>query len=205
MRRFETLQEERSRRSEHVDGFARTEVTTLYAEGSVECEADGAMIPCRGVKGTSYAIPLTTFAAVVARLTEQSDHDDERGWSQSGNQFVFVGGRRHIEELETRTDLIGYWTRAKPLAQKPREIPEELRRHVATAQQLIARWFGSDIREVVQLVRDPEIDDEFVEIGIVVAGEPEQILNAYDRYTADWVATVPASARERIRLSYEFA
>lgn len=50
--------------------------------------------------------------------------------------------------------------------------------------------------------QDPETDEKYLLIDILVAGEIDDILNSYDVYIKKFVAAVPASARKNIRLSY---
>jgi hypothetical protein len=55
----------------------------------------------------------------------------------------------------------------------------------------------------VVLEVDPETREQWVEIGLVLSGEVEHLLDAYDRYTRRWVATAPVDVIGKIRLAYE--
>lgn len=55
----------------------------------------------------------------------------------------------------------------------------------------------------VVLEVDPETGDQWVEIALVLSGEVEQALNAYDRYTRRWVASAPTDVIGKVRLAFE--
>ncbi len=75
-------------------------------------------------------------------------------------------------------------------------------RYLKTAIDIIRRSFLS-IKEMEFIIeQDPEIDNEWLLIDIIVDGTAEELLTAYDKYIEQWVSTAPESARENIKLSY---
>ena len=50
--------------------------------------------------------------------------------------------------------------------------------------------------------QDPETEEQWLSIDITVDGSIEDILEGYDHYVDQWVASAPESVRENIRLSY---
>lgn len=76
-------------------------------------------------------------------------------------------------------------------------------RHIETAKRLVAQYFGSQTQVAINNARDPETDEELLEVAFVVSGKPEEILDTYDKVTREWVAKVPAAVRQHIRLAYE--
>lgn len=67
----------------------------------------------------------------------------------------------------------------------------------------LAKACFSSIQDLhLQQEHDPETGEEWLVIDIVIRGDEEQILNAYDRYTDLWVSAVPWPERNKIRLSY---
>ena len=81
---------------------------------------------------------------------------------------------------------------------------EKLEQPLHTARRLIARWFGPDARVSLRHVIDPEDDEHYLELGAKVVGDVVSVLDAYDGYTRDWLAEVPAHVREHIRFTYDF-
>ena len=53
-----------------------------------------------------------------------------------------------------------------------------------------------------QREQDPETGEEWLVLDVVIQGDEEQVLDAYDRYTDHWVSAVPWPERNKIRLSY---
>jgi len=53
-----------------------------------------------------------------------------------------------------------------------------------------------------QREQDPETGEEWLVLDIMLQGDEEKILDAYDRYTDLWVAAVSWPERDKIRLSY---
>ena len=68
--------------------------------------------------------------------------------------------------------------------------------------ELIERCFPSlqDLRLLHE--QDLETDEEWLALDITLQGDQEPILEAYDRYTDGWVATVPLAVQQKVRLSY---
>jgi hypothetical protein len=57
----------------------------------------------------------------------------------------------------------------------------------------------------VRLEQDPESEDEWLTLGVVVAGDSDTLLAHYEKYVREWVAQVPWPEVNRIRLSYDVA
>lgn len=61
----------------------------------------------------------------------------------------------------------------------------------------------SPIRNIdLQLEEDPETGEEWVIINVTVQGEVGEVLDDYERYTEEWVTSVPWPEREKVCLSY---
>jgi hypothetical protein len=54
-----------------------------------------------------------------------------------------------------------------------------------------------------EIQQDQESGEECVRVGLVVNGSIEDILSAKDRYTTEWVASVPWPQRYMISLSFD--
>ena len=68
--------------------------------------------------------------------------------------------------------------------------------------QLIKACFPSIRNLELGLEQDPETAEEWLVIEIEVAGEIEEILERYDRYTEAWVKLASWPERDKVRLSY---
>jgi hypothetical protein len=79
-----------------------------------------------------------------------------------------------------------------------------LSEHVLTAQRLAKEEFNPAAPVRVSLEEDPEAAEQWVEIGLSLASDPRQVLEAYDRYTRRWVAAVPTHVVGKVRVAYEF-
>lgn len=78
-----------------------------------------------------------------------------------------------------------------------------LARHVATARRLAGEEFKTTAPPRLELHEDPETAEQWVEVRLSVAGEPGEVLRAYNRYTARWLASVPPGAVGKIRLAFQ--
>ena len=75
--------------------------------------------------------------------------------------------------------------------------------HVATARRLATEEFKTTAAPRLDLHEDPDTAEQWVEVGLTVAGEPGEVLEAYNRYTRRWLASVPPSAAGKIRLAFQ--
>jgi len=67
----------------------------------------------------------------------------------------------------------------------------------------LAKTCFSGLQELhPQREEDPETGEEWLVLDVVIQGNEEQILEAYDRYTDLWISAVPWPERSKIRLSY---
>jgi hypothetical protein len=55
------------------------------------------------------------------------------------------------------------------------------------------------------LQEDMDSGDQYLEFNAVVGGGVAKVLEAYDKFTGEWIRQVPASARQRIRFTYSLA
>ncbi len=77
--------------------------------------------------------------------------------------------------------------------------------HLEMALHLIEECFPY-VREVsLEVVADPEIDEQWVQIGLEIPGSAESFLGDYERYTRELVCRVPWPERNKIRVSYSIA
>jgi len=74
--------------------------------------------------------------------------------------------------------------------------------YLPRALALIEESFPSASGVDLEVVNDPETREEWVALGVAVAGDTEETLDAYDAYTDRWVAEVPWPQRSKIRLFY---
>src|SRR5262249_13182205 len=78
----------------------------------------------------------------------------------------------------------------------------------ATLEQAIGlagECFPSVRTREVLLREDPENDEEWLSLTIVVSGSIEEALRAYECYVQKWVETIPWPKRAMVRLSYRVA
>lgn len=73
---------------------------------------------------------------------------------------------------------------------------------VIQAKQLIARHFRSVANLASEHVNDAETGEPYVELSFDVHGEVNEVLSAYDAFTAEWVRAYPEEIRRHIRLVY---
>jgi hypothetical protein len=68
---------------------------------------------------------------------------------------------------------------------------------------LIEKCFPSLQEDIsLEIVEDPESDEEWLTFNIDVKGEVEEILEDYDNYTTMFVSEVPCPERDKFRLLY---
>lgn len=73
------------------------------------------------------------------------------------------------------------------------------------AIRLAGACFPSIQTKQVLVREDPENDEEWLSLTIVVAGSLEEALRSYERYVQKWVETIPWPQRAMVRLSYRVA
>jgi hypothetical protein len=77
---------------------------------------------------------------------------------------------------------------------------DDLASLLSLSMDLAGRCFGPE-RTEVELMQDPDTNDEWVVVRIDVRGSAESVLASKKRYTAEWVAMAPWPQRHLIRLS----
>ena len=77
-----------------------------------------------------------------------------------------------------------------------------IRQYIPVASELIKRHFSNIQRIDSEILHDPDTEEQWLVINVQVKGEIEDILNMYDKYTGEWVSSVPWPEREKICLSY---
>ena len=70
------------------------------------------------------------------------------------------------------------------------------------ALEIIHESFPSIRQWSLDLEQDPETDEKYILIDIVVEGAEGEILDAYDKYVDSWVVKSPDYIREIIKLSF---
>jgi hypothetical protein len=73
--------------------------------------------------------------------------------------------------------------------------------HLGKAVDLAGRTFAPVERLEVELRQDRETADEWIVLRVVVRADRVNVPAARQKYTAEWVASVPSPQRYRIRLS----
>lgn len=76
---------------------------------------------------------------------------------------------------------------------------------LSLARNLVSQFFPLAEEPTVQREQDPETGEEWITLDIVVRVNAEEFADRYDRYTDAFVAAVPWSERDKIRLSYRLA
>lgn len=75
--------------------------------------------------------------------------------------------------------------------------------HLMTAVRLVENTFSSIKQLSFEIQQDPETEEEWITISVVLTGEIQKILREYSQYTRSLVATVPWPQRDLIRLAYD--
>lgn len=73
--------------------------------------------------------------------------------------------------------------------------------HLRKAIDLAGRTFAPVERLEVELRQDRETEDEWIVLRVAVRADRANVSAARQRYTAEWVASVPSPQRYLIRLS----
>lgn len=81
-------------------------------------------------------------------------------------------------------------------------IRHDLSFYLSVALGLIRNSFPALKRLSLQLELDPDTTEEWILIDFDVEGEVHDILDAYDRYTDQWVKAAPWPQRDKIRTSF---
>lgn len=69
--------------------------------------------------------------------------------------------------------------------------------------QLAEHHFQPLDAPLVEVETDPEAGGEYMVISVAVAAGIEEVLKRYDAFTSQWVQSIPAQARDFIRLTYD--
>jgi hypothetical protein len=77
-----------------------------------------------------------------------------------------------------------------------------LLQHLQRVSNLIERCFPSVQALSIQLEEDPETGEQSVVFDILTRGTIREVLDQYQDYTRQLVATIPWTERSKIRLSY---
>lgn len=80
------------------------------------------------------------------------------------------------------------------------EVDEVARRLLPTAEALADECFANVRDKQVSWQSDPEVGERWLELQIAVAGEPDQVVDDYNRFAARWVAAVPWPEHNWVRL-----
>ena len=81
-------------------------------------------------------------------------------------------------------------------------VQEGILQYAEVAIGLVQHHFESIQNLALQLQEDPETGEKWAAVDVTIRGELDEILDAYDRYTGQWVASAPWPERDKIRLSY---
>ena len=79
---------------------------------------------------------------------------------------------------------------------------EGILQYAEGAIDLVQHHFESIQDLALQLQEDPETGEKWAAVDVTIRGELDEILDAYDRYTGQWVTSAPWPERDKIRLSY---
>jgi hypothetical protein len=74
--------------------------------------------------------------------------------------------------------------------------------YVEKAEAIIGRNFRDDCHVYTEIMKDPDIDEEWLVINVEVQGSVEEVLDMYDKATEEWVAEIPWPERDKLVLSY---
>jgi len=85
---------------------------------------------------------------------------------------------------------------------RPFCIKEGILNYVPVATDIIEQSFQQIDKIGMAVEEDPETGERWLLIAITVYGEVGEILEQYERYTEQWIASVPWPERHKIRLSY---
>ena len=89
----------------------------------------------------------------------------------------------------------------------PKVLPfcttEGILNYVSVATEIIEQSFQQIDKIGMAVEEDPETGERWLLLAIRVYGEVGEILEQYERYTEQWVASVPWPERDKIRLSFD--
>jgi hypothetical protein len=77
--------------------------------------------------------------------------------------------------------------------------------YLTIAADLFRRHFELQSPFEWRLQEDMDSGDQYLELHALVGGGMTQVLEAYDKFTGEWIKQAPASARQRIRFTYSLA
>ncbi len=77
-----------------------------------------------------------------------------------------------------------------------------IRDYLFIAIDLIKKHFSSLQDISIALEKDQEVDEEWLVLDVTIAGEIDEILDEYDKYSENLVDSVKWPERDKIRLSY---
>lgn len=74
--------------------------------------------------------------------------------------------------------------------------------YLPPAMELIEKSFPSIQGLHLEQEQDPETGEEWLTINFTLRGQPNEILDSYDKYTDEWVSLVPWPERDKVRMSF---
>jgi hypothetical protein len=80
----------------------------------------------------------------------------------------------------------------------------ELDCSVRDTVRLAQRSFPPSSQVGLWLMQDPESDERWLVVNVVLRATVEEALEHYGRFVEEWVTITPAAARDRIRISFSF-
>jgi len=82
------------------------------------------------------------------------------------------------------------------------DVPIDIKEPLLTSISLVNKYFANAQNVDVQWEQDPETDEKWISVEVTVEDEIDRVLDNYDNYTSDWIASTPWPEREKIRFSY---
>ena len=76
--------------------------------------------------------------------------------------------------------------------------------HLKDAIGLARRAFPGYSRLSLQVQKDPESEDEWVDVNVVVGANDSQALEHYEQWVTDWVQATGPEAHDVIHLTFHF-
>jgi len=74
--------------------------------------------------------------------------------------------------------------------------------YLLIAIELAQKHFPSIYGKQIELEQDPDTGEEWIILDVTIDGEVAKLLKNYDRYTDDWISSVPWPERTKVRFSY---
>ena len=84
-------------------------------------------------------------------------------------------------------------------------VPDDIKEHLLKAVSLVNKHFSDMQTMDVHWEQDPEVGEKWIVIKVTIEDEVDQVLDRYDQYTEEWIASTSWPERERIRFSYNIA